>query len=82
MTCNNFMKIDNILIAHLCCTGLVLLLSVFLVILRMFMDREGCYYVRDKKLIAHKLTSIVNFFGIATSPCAEKVLVFSDISTK
>jgi len=30
------------------------------------MDREGCYYVRDKKLIAHKLTATVNSLGIAT----------------
>ena len=66
------MKIDNILIAHLCCTGLVLLLSVFLVILRMFMDREGCYYVRDKKLIAHKLTATVNSLGIATFSVREE----------
>jgi hypothetical protein len=39
---------------------------MFLVILRMLMDRAGRYYVRDKKPIAHKITSTVNSFGIAT----------------
>ena len=52
--------------AHLCCNGLVLSLFMFLVILSMFMDRAGCYNVREKKLIVRQLTSTVNSYGIVT----------------
>ena len=41
---------------------------LFLVTLSMLMDRAGCYNVREKKLIVHKLTPTVNSFGIATFP--------------
>jgi len=53
-------------IFHLCCNGLVLSVLPLLVILRMLMDRAGCYNVREKKLIVRQLTSTVNSYGIAT----------------
>ena len=60
------MKIDNTFMAYLRSDGLAFSLLPFLVTLGMFMDRAGCYNVREKKLIVRKLTSTVNSFGIAT----------------
>ena len=62
------MRIDNTFVAHLCCNGLVLSLLTVLVILSMLTDRAGCYNVREKKLIVHKLTTTVNSYGMDTFP--------------
>ena len=63
--------------AHLCCNGLVLSLLPFLVTLSMLTDRAGCYNVHEKKLI------VCNYLyrQWLSSPCAEKVFAFIDIST-
>ena len=62
--------------AHLCCNGLVLSLLPSLVTLSMLTDRAGCYNVHEKKLI------VCNYLyrQWLSSPCAEKVFVFIDIS--
>ena len=57
---------DNMFMAHLQFNGLALSLLPFLVTLSMLMDRAGCYNVREKKFIVHKLTPTVNSYGIAT----------------
>ncbi|KXB91411.1 hypothetical protein HMPREF3191_00935 [Veillonellaceae bacterium DNF00626] len=41
---------------------------LLLVTLSMLTDRAGCYNVREKELIVHRLTSTVNSYGIATFP--------------
>ena len=63
--------------AHLCCNGLVLSLLPSLVTLSMLTDRAGCYNVHEKKLI------VCNYLyrQWLSSPCAEKVFAFIDIST-
>ncbi len=62
--------------AHLCCNGLVLSLLPSLVTLSMLTDRAGCYNVHEKKLI------VCNYLYCQwlSSPCAEKVFAFIDIS--
>ena len=47
-----------------------------LVTLSMLMDRAGCYNVREKKLIVHRLTLTVNSYGIATFPVVGEGLHF------
>jgi len=42
--------------------------ATVLVTLSMFTNRAGCYNVREKKLIVHRLTPTVNSYGIATFP--------------
>ena len=49
---------------------------LFLVTLSMLMDRAGCYNVREKKLIVHRLTPTVNSSGIATFPVVGEGLRF------
>ena len=49
---------------------------MLLIILGIFMDRAGCYNVREKKLIVRKLTPTVNSFGIATFPVVGEGLRF------
>lgn len=50
-----------------------LLLLPFLVTLSMLTDRACCHNVREKKIIAHKVISIVNVFGIVTFLCEEGI---------
>ena len=42
--------------------------ATVLVTLSMLTNRVGCYNVREKKLIVHRLTPTVNSYGIATFP--------------
>ena len=56
---------NNTFTTHLRFAGSVLLL---LVTLSMLTDRAGCYNVREKELIVHRLTPTVNSYGIATFP--------------
>ena len=44
----------------------------------MLTDRAGCYNVREKKLIVHRLTPIVNSYGISTFPVVGEGLRFVD----
>lgn len=44
-----------------------------LAILSMLTDRVGYYNVREKKISARKVISIVNVFGIATTLCGEGI---------
>ena len=44
----------------------------------MLTDRAGCYNVREKKLIVHRLTPTVNSYGIATFPVCGEGLRFFD----
>ena len=69
------MRIDNTFTTHLRFAGSVL---PFLVTLSMLMDRAGCYNVREKKLIVHRLTPTVNSYGIATFPVRGEGLRFFD----
>ena len=64
-------------IAYLRSNGLVLSLLLFLVTLRILTDKAGCYNVHEKKLI------VCNYLyrQWLSSPCAEKVFAFIDIST-
>ena len=64
--------------AYLRSDGLAFSLLPFLVTLGMFMDRAGCYNVREKKLIVRKLTSTVNSYGIATFSVRGEGLRFFD----
>lgn len=43
----------------------------FLVTLSMLTDRACYHNVREKKISAHKVISIVNVFGIVTFLCGE-----------
>ena len=45
----------------------------FLVTLSMLTDRADYYNVREKKIIARKVISIVNVFGIVTFLCGEGI---------
>ena len=44
----------------------------------MLTDRAGCYNVREKKLIVHRLTPTVNSYGIATFSVRGEGLCFFD----
>ena len=63
-------------IAHLRFNGLAFSFLPFLVTLSMLKDRAGCYNVREKKFIVHKLTPTVNSYGIATFPVVGEGLRF------
>ena len=51
-------------------------LLTLLVTLSTLTDRAGCYNVREKKLIVHRLTPTVNSYGIATFPVRGEGLCF------
>lgn len=46
---------------------------IVLVILSMLTDGADCHNVREKKIIACKVISIVNVFGIVTFLCGEGI---------